>query len=67
MAKCVLLVDDDSFCLMTLSAMMSSNNIKIITATNGKEALDVYKVFFLFINFFNNFLNLKIFSKITSK
>ena len=51
MAKCVLLVDDDSFCLMTLSAMMSSNNIKIITATNGKEALDVYKVNFYFLIF----------------
>ena len=51
MAKCVLLVVVDSFCLMTLSAMMSSNNIKIITATNGKEALDVYKVNFYFLIF----------------
>jgi hypothetical protein len=47
MAKCVLLVDDDSFCLMTLGAMIAPNNLKIMTATNGKEALDVYKVFFI--------------------
>ncbi len=44
MSKLVLIADDDNFCLIALRAIFKSLNADIVTAKDGKEAIEIYKV-----------------------
>ncbi len=44
MSKLVLIADDDNFCLIAMSAIFKQLNTEIVTAKDGKEAIEIYKV-----------------------
>jgi DNA-binding response OmpR family regulator len=41
--SCILIVDDDAYILEIMTEMLSSEGYEIVTATNGKSALETFK------------------------